>query len=746
MNKLKLGFSRLGLLLAAAGALFCAGCNTVPQVNSPEAGYLVSRYWVEVKGDSDQAPAMNSYAQSIAAAKLRTLAHGENLPALRRHLRELQTPVAVSAAVLDNEAKVSNSKRRAISAWVQSDPRNGAFDGAKVSDEWQQELTRSEKQIQQWTAQFTAALAQAHQEASAGMFEQAAEDSRTALGLDPDNAEAQTANHDIYRNWTTTKCATLLEHVGDIRSDVAAKAQNYESDRFTSPQIQDCEGKLNDAQAQLDTFRVWSRQNPDALQILAQRETELQQAETQLAGLRGTDWAQRMWLSRRLHHYWDAYQQFLADDAVKELDLGAQKHPLPAYELSAIHDRIRQAYERMLPEGMEFYLKNAAGAAESQGANGLSLVLCRMTQELLEFAEAKQMKLAPDVEPKRAALSLSLNNAQKALKASLARQLIVKDFVSRGDIGQVLAGQIYDEWLNRYQSELPADKAIPFWMLEVKRESEKTNAYDYLLNGSVKQCYADTLAPKELNVERLEIGQEPQSIPNPDPKTAKKIPTIYEQELWIYEKRTSQFAKKAIIRADLTVTFGGKLAPCVSINEEFDDTQKKLPNIKLLDLGVEHRALSFKPRRSVQLADLRVDKLPPNRSAELASDREIEAALINYARDQAITNLEVVAALFPLNNLLQEAVNNANDPVKAADWFGECLEYCSQLAALDKKLASRAGGNWLDWRQAAAERIAALKKEQWRNADAALTAKADQLWELSVASAILAADQMSHSD
>ena len=84
--------------------------------------------------------------------------------------------------------------------------------------------------------------------------------------------------------------------------------------------------------------------------------------------------------------------------------------------------------------------------------------------------------------------------------------------------------------------------------------------------------------------------------------------------------------------------------------------------------------------------------------------------------------------------------------MKAADWFGECLEYCSQLAALDKKLASRTGGNWLDWRQATAERVAALKKEQWRNADAALTAKADQLWELSVASAILAADQMSHSD
>lgn len=739
--------SRVWLLALAAGVLLCAGCKTVPKVASPEAGYLVSRYWVEVKGDSDQANAMNSYARVIAEAKLHTLAHGDNLPALRRHLRELQTPVAVSATALGAEANLSNSKRRAISAWLQSDPRNSAFDGAKVSDEWQQELARTEKQIQQWNAQFTTALAQARQKAAAGMFEEAAQEAQTALRLDPENADAQTANHDIYRNWTTAKCAKLFENLGDLRSDVAAKAQNYESDRFSAAQIQDSENKLNDAQIQLDTFRAWCRQNSDAQQILAQRETELQQAETQLSGLRGTAWAQKMWLSRRLHHYWDAYQQFLADAAVKELDLGSnQKHPLLGYEIAAIHERLRPAYERMLPEGMEFYLKNAAGAAEGQGANGLSLVLCRMTQELLEFAEAQHMKLAPEVEPKRAALKLSLNNAQKALKTGLARQLIVRDFSSRGDIGHELAGQIYDAWLQRYPADAPADQPVPFWVLDVKRDAEKTNAYDYVLNGTVKQCYADPPASKELNVERLEIGQEPHPIPNPDPKQAKKVPTVFEQELWIYEKRTSQFAKKAIIRADITVAFGGRVAPCANINEEFDDTQKKLPNIKLLDLGVEHRALSFKPKRSADAADLKVDKLPPNRAAELSSDREIEAALITYARDQVLTNLEVFAAMFPLNNLLQNAVSNASDPVKAAEWFGKCLEYCSQLAALDKKLAARTGNNWLDWQQALAERIAALKKEQWRSADPALMAKADQLWELAVASAMQAADQMSHAE
>jgi hypothetical protein len=738
---------RIWLLALAAGALFWAGCNTVPKTGSPEAGYLISRYWVEVKGGSDQASAMNSYARVIAEAKLRTLAHGDNLPALRRHLRELQTPVTISATALDAEANLSNSKRRAISAWLQSDPRNSAFDGAKVSDEWQQELARTEKQIQQWSGQFTSALAQARQAAAAGLFEEAAQAAQTALRLDPENADAQTANHDIYRNWATAKYIKLFENLGDLRSDVAAKAQNYESDHFSAAQIQDCESKLNEAQLQLDTFRAWCRQNPDAQQILAQRETELQPAETQLSGLRGTAWAQKMWLARRLHHYWDAYQQFLADAAVIELDLGGnQKHPLLDYEISSIHERIRQAYERMLPEGMEFYLKNAAGAAEGQGANGLSLVLCRMAQELLEFAEAQHMKLAPEVETKRAALNLSLNNSQKALKAGLARQLVVKDFQSRGDIGQVLAGQIYDEWLKRYPMDVPADHPVPFWMLDIKREAETTNAYDYVLNGSVKQCYADTMAPKELNVERLEIGQEPQTIPNPDPKQAKKIPTIFEQELWIYEKRISQFAKKAIIRADITVAFGGKVASCASINEEFDDTQKKLPNIKLLDLGIEHRAINYKPKRSPDREELKVDHLPPNKSAELSSDREIEAALIDYAKNQVLTNLEVFAALFPLNNLLQNAIDNASDPVKSAEWFGECLEYCSQLAALDKKLAAHTEKNWIDWRQATAERIAALRKEQWSNADPALAAEADHLWELAVASAIQAADQMTHSE
>jgi hypothetical protein len=747
MKKILSRFHRLGLLIIALGGLLYAGCNTVPRVASPEAGYLVARYWVEVKGHSDQVRAMNSCAQTIANAKLQTLTRGDNLPALRRYLQALQTPIVVNSAALNSESQISNSRRRAVAEWLAADPQHSAFAGEKASPEWHQALEQTSRVIGQLNAQFDTALAQARQDGTAGRFETAAQAIQTALRLDPENKEAQTTSHDIYRNWTAAKYQKLQAAAGEIRSDVAAQTQNYESDRFTVAVINDCESRLNQAQIQIDAFRAWCAANIDSQLVLTEKMADLRQTETQLADLRGTDWSQKIWLSCHLHHYWDGYQQFLADTDTRELDLGRQsKHSLADYELSVIHARLRAAYEHMLPEGLEFYIRNAAAAAEGQGANGLSLVLCRMAQELLEFGQAQNMKLAPEVESLRAKLDQELNRAESALKTSLARQLIVRDFQSRGDLGQVLAEQIYGEWLKRYAAAASDEKPVPFWMLEIKREAEKTNAYDYVLSGSVKQCYADTLPAKELNVERLEIGQEPKPIPNPDPKQAKKTPTIFEQQLWIYERRTNQFAKKAVIRADTSVAFEGKVVPAASINQEFDDTRATLPGIKLLDLSVENHPIGLEHIQNANASALIVGKLPSNHTADLSSDREIEAALINYARDQVLTNLEVFTALFPLNTLLQDAVSDTDNPIKASEWYGECVEYCSQLATLDQKLAARTGKDWIAWRQATAERIAALKKEQWAHADPALAAKVDHIWELAVASAINAADQMSHSE
>ena len=739
---------RLWLLLVATGTLLYSGCETTPKkFANPEAGFLVSRYQVEVKGNAKQTAAMNSYARIVAEERLQTLKKGDTLPALRRYQQKLKAPIEVSPEAIDKELSLTKSQRGAIGDWLRLNPTSCSFYGENVSEIWQQELTRVDRQIRQLSEQFNTALGRAKQKAAAGKFEEAVPECQTALRIDSENAEAQTIYHDIYRNWASIRCNRLLADIGGIRDGVAAQTKHYETDQLTEAVIQQCEADLNRALAQLDEFRAWSDQNPDCRQVAAERETELHQAETQLADLRGTAWAQRIWLWREQHHYWAAYQYFIGATGIKELDLGRdQKHRLLDYETSATHQRLREAYERMLPEGMAFYIRNSARAAEGQGANGLSLVLCRMAQELRDYAETQQMQLSPDVETLRASLNLSLTKAQEALRTGLARQLIVKDFESRGDTGHELATRIYDEWLKRYPVAGSAEPPVPFWLLEIKRDTEKTNSIDYVLGGTVSKCYADTLATKELSAERIEIGLEPQEIPNPDSKQAKKIPTIFEQERWIYERRTSQHAKKASIRADISVSFGGKTIPCATIDEEFDGMHKQLSGIQLTDQDVEHHAITSKQKRSSNRWELSVDKLPPNKQAQLSSDREIEDALIDYARDTVLANLQEFVTKFPLNNLLQEGLHNEDKPVQAAEQFGRCLEYCSQLATLDKNLTAKTGGNWLEWREAMADRITDLKKAQWRTADPILTAKIGDLWKLAVDAAIGAVDQMSHDD
>lgn len=753
MNQLQFNSRQLWLLLAATSVLLYSGCETMPKkYTSPEAGFLVSRYQVEVKGNTAQTAAMNSYACVIAEDRLRTLKEGDTLPALRHYQQKLKAPIEVGPEALDKEPGLTKSQRQVVGDWLRQNPTYCSFDGEKVSEIWQQELTRIDRQIRLLSEQFDAMLVQAKQNAAAGKFEEAVQECQAALRIDTENAEAQTISHNIYGNWASVKCSKLLEDVGGIQDRVAAQTKHYETDQLTEAVIQQCEADLNRAQAQLDEFRAWCNQNPDCRQVLAGRETDLRQAEMQLADLRGTTWAQRIWFWREQHHYWAAYQYFIVASGIKELDLGRnQKHRLLYHETYAISQRLRKAYERMLPEGMAFYIHKADSAAEGQGANGLSLVLCRMAQELRDYAKTQQMQFSPEIEGLRTRLNQSLSKAQAALRTDLARQLVVKDFessheASQGDAGHELATQVYHEWLKRYPVTGFAEPPVPFWLLEIKRDTEKTNSIDYVLGGTVSKCYADTLAPKELSVKRIEIGFEPQIIPNPDPKQEKKTPTIFEQEQWIYERRTSQYVKKAIIRADISVSFGGKTIACATIDQEFDGMNKQLSGIRLADQEIENHAIISKQKRSQDISELKVDTLPPNKHAELSSDREIEAAMIDYAREAVLTNLEELVTKFPLNNLLQEGLRNDGKPVQAAEQYGRCLEYCSQLATLDKNLTARTGGNWFVWREAMADRITNLKKAQWRTADPILISKIDNLWEIAVAKAIEAADQMARDD
>ena len=121
---------------------------------SPEAGYLVSRYRVEVKGDTKQAAAMNSYARIIAEERLRTLKEGDTLPALRRNKDGLELPIKVNPEALNREQELAQSQRRVILEWLQLKPEYCFIHGEKVSEIWQQELARVDRQIRQLSERF----------------------------------------------------------------------------------------------------------------------------------------------------------------------------------------------------------------------------------------------------------------------------------------------------------------------------------------------------------------------------------------------------------------------------------------------------------------------------------------------------------------------------------------------------------------------------------------------------------------
>jgi len=743
MKRNRLNFEWGWLILILAGGWLHTGC-TPPPPSSPEAGFLTARYRAESKHDAKAVGEGNAFAQTIAEGKLRGMQKGESLSALRHYLHQLETPLQVSPDALSRELSLSVSRRQTIVSWLQQHPDSCSFDAAKVSPAWHKEIDQVGQQLEQLRQRFDEDLTLARDKMASKSFAEAAQQCQAAISLDPENQEAQSLLGDIRQTWALDIWSKLSDYIDVTQGKVALQTQHYENDLLSEPMMLECEASLNKTLVEVDDFRVWAEQSPGSKKVLADRASELLQKETELADSRGILQAQEIWLLRQRHQHWAAYQYYVKAIATNVIEIAPRRtHQLQEHELAAIHLELKKAYERMLPDGMAFYIKNAAAASEGRGAHGLSLVLCRLAQELCEYAESQNMQLAPQVDGLRGALHLTLGKAQNAIKTGLARQLVVKDFQSQGQAGSELASRIYAEWLGRYGTGTAMDTPVPVWQVEIKRDAEKTSALDYVLSGAVSKCFADTLAPKELTVTKIEAGQSPSSIPNPDHKDAKNHPNIYEQEIFIYERRVSLHTKKAAIRADISLAHDNKSTVCSKIDEEFDGLHKKLPDIQLTDQEIEYRLGTIIKKTSADRNELKTSDLPPNKSADLASDRDIEAALIDYAKESVLTNLMEIVAVYPLDNLFDQALRNQENPVQSADYFGECLEYCSQLATLDKKLSPKTGGNWADWRGAVGDRIASLKSTEWRNAAPALKSNIDHLWDLSVDTAIKAADQMS---
>ncbi len=73
-------------------------------------------------------------------------------------------------------------------------------------------------------------------------------------------------------------------------------------------------------------------------------------------------------------------------------------------------------------------------------------------------------------------------------------------------------------------------------------------------------------------------------------------------------------------------------------------------------------------------------------------------------------------------------------PIEAADYLGQCLEYCYQLTANDKNAPALT--DWLVTRQATQVKIAAMNKTVWSDERVELKNTASDIWNQSVTAAL----------
>ena len=172
------------------------------------------------------------------------------------------------------------------------------------------------------------------------------------------------------------------------------------------------------------------------------------------------------------------------------------------------------------------------------------------------------------------------------------------------------------------------------------------------------------------------------------------------------------------------------------LDVDFGEGRTKLEGVQMSGVEEQLDAPFVGPTRiSTSRKGLAVDPWPKAVMAMLSSDAEITEAMQKYAANQIADAIVASASSYPVDVLAAEAVRQAKlgNKSESANYWGQCLEYCSQLCG------GKEDSSWLVQRDRMLSRISDLCRTTWKNCDGAVLRKMPDLWSEAVRSALEAA-------
>jgi tetratricopeptide (TPR) repeat protein len=730
----------IALAITALGLVFWSGCASWPRsYNDSRVGYFVAVYReAQSRGklDPEAEADMQRYAGELANQRLSELTHGDDLPAMQEFVKQLEQPVVIDPAPVDNSTKLP-VEWKVIRDWAMNNPSRCGFDGATVSISWAQSLQQARQRVAELTDQFARFMSNGQQQSSNGNYTAALQAYEAALTIDPSSAVATNQRRQTRVQWGTTEFNKLLPPVHAALDQARTLANAYHTDQSNEKLLTDCIALMDQAQGKLDDFRTWCQGNEDFTQTHRDKEAAIRKEEITLAALRGRTWGEKLWLLSKDNQFWDAYRFQTRTWETTSIPLaGGKSHHLESHEQEAFRSELRKAYEEMLPKSLAYFNRNAQLRA-SEGRLGLTLVLLCAGQELLDYHRAQNFSITADLQEQQRQLTFYLNDSREKLnKVSLNRRILLGEFKAHGDEGTDLSAKIFDHWIEKYSTTGPKDGPALFCGVTMEKTVTEPAELDYVIAGQITALFVDPLPPQELSASDVYIGREPERLTK-DENSKKLNKPLYVQDILIFVKRVIQMSKKATLRATITVSHLGETSSLKSFTEEFAGSNRPLPGVTFVDNETIFSSPSSKTIRNVDQSALRsVEPLPQNIPVNLSTDRDIGQAALDYAADQTIEELQKKVTRFPLEHLVQQALQQQKlgKQDDAADYLGQCLEYCFQLTVADK--AATPPTDWPATRQAIAAKVTEMNKTAWNGENQELKEVVGDIWNQSVRAAL----------
>ncbi|MEI6808658.1 MAG: hypothetical protein WCN95_08040 [bacterium] len=721
-----------GLAMIAAVVAITGGCATQPgskMTADPGIGYWLAA----AAGNSKQ---QEIYAVRIASAEFARRAAGipGTLHELRVYRNRLAAPIEVQASFPDNSPDLtglSPAELRQVEDYAAAHQEAGTIAGRLYCKEWADELARIPALMVSLENRIDQLLRSAEAKLKQGNIAEADAGWQGARTLDRDGAGVLHLEQQI----VIAKNRSALEALSQDISNAFPKRAGDLARKFGSPVssesvVAGCLTIATDADKAVARFRE-SLKTVDGQKVSSDEvEKALMVPEKDIAALRGKCWAEQLRLLAAGKKFWQAHQY--ADERIKEA-AAMTEHRRTAAILPLL-----ESYRQMLIPAVS-ELVSQSNSQLDRDAYGTALTICRMTEEILQFCRDRQLRIPDEVTTWEKRCGESRSDAQKKLGATTHHRLLIEDFSPLTRDNQKLSARV----LNRCTELMTASSTNATGStrhMSVEKLGEKAQSGDYVIECNVPEFLIISAPPIEIERTVVKIGRDISEIPNPhyNPEVKGSAKTIFSQEVYCYQSTREQYAKKARVQMNVACTRDNRKKSLLSLEVDFGEGKTKLDGVRM-NGGEELLDPPFagQTRTSPTRKGLTVDPWPKAVSAALSTDAEISDALQKYTANQIAETIVSSAGSYPVDVLAAEAVRQAKlgNRSESANYWGQCLEYCSQVGA------GKEESSWIIQRDRMLCRIPDLCKTTWKNCDSEVLKKMPDLWTEAVRSATEASAQ-----